>query len=144
MAGTAALEFGMLSAQRAMATEAGTHGVAAVEGHEAAFRFAASALNVVASGIGAAGSIGRFFFRGAVVADGAARLVMAGITGYVGMGSVVEGYRHAGRFFTTENDGIGRKLDLFPEVLCLGRSTPGQGEKNGKDKKRFHALSPGR
>lgn len=142
MAGAASLEFGMLLTQAAVASEAGTHGFPAVEGHEAAFRFAASALYGMAAFGGAAGRVGRLLFRGAVVADGTARLVMTGIAGHVAVGRMIEGYRHAGGYFAAEHDGIGRKLDFFLEVLSLCRRTPGKGCKKGEGNERSHAQSP--
>lgn len=81
MTGAASLEFGMLGAQAAVAAKAGTHGLTAVEGHKAAFRLAASTLHSMTAGIAAARCVRRFFRRGTVVADGAARLMMAGVTG---------------------------------------------------------------
>lgn len=144
MAGTAALEFGMFQAHSAMATEAGAHVFSAVEGHEAAFGLAASALYGMASLIGAARGVGGLFLRGAVVADGAAGLVMAGIAGNVAVGSMVEGYRHAGRNLTAKHDGILGILEIGLEVLSFRRCTPGEGDEKGNNKKRFHAQSPGR
>ena len=78
MAGAAALEFGMFQAHPAMASEAGAHAFSAVEGHEAAFGLAASALYGMTALVGAARRVGRLFFRRAVVADGAAGLYRHG------------------------------------------------------------------
>lgn len=144
MAGTAALEFRMFQAHPAMAAKAGTHGFPAVEGHEAAFSLVASALNGMAALGGTARRIWRLFLRGAVVADGTAGLVMAGIAGNVAVRGVVESDRHAWRNLAAEHDGVLRILEIGLEVLGLCRGTPGEGDEKGKDKKRFHAQSPGR
>ena len=144
MAGAAALEFGMFQAHPAMASEAGAHAFSAVEGHEAAFGLAASALYGMTALVGAARRVGRLFFRRAVVADGAAGLVMAGVAGNIAVGGMVEGDRHAGGIFTAKHDGIFGILEIGLEILSLRRCTPGEGEEKGKNKKRFHAQSPGR
>lgn len=134
----------MLQAQSAMAAEAGTRRFPIMEGHEAAFRFAASPLYGMTSFSGAARRVGGLFLRGAVVAYSTAGFVMAGITGDVAVGSMVEGYRHAGGVLAAKYDGVFRILEIGLEVLGLCRGTPGEGDKKGKDKKRFHAQSPGR
>lgn len=144
MAGTAALEFGVLQAHSAMTAEAGAHAFSAVEGHEAAVLLIASALHGMTAGVAAARRVGRLFFRRTVVTDDAAGLVMTGITGDVAVGAVIEGDRHAGRNFAAKHDGIFRILEIGLEVLSFRRRTPGEGEKKGKNKKRFHAHSPGR
>ena len=134
----------MVFAHALMASEAGTHGFTAVEGHEAAFLFAASALKGMAAFLCAAGGIGRFFFRGAIVADGAAGLVVAGIAGNLFVRGMVESNRHAGRYFPAEGDGGFRIVQPFFGAVGLSRPAPCEGEKKGKDKKRFHSQSPGK
>ena len=139
--GTAAFEFGILFTQTLVAAETGAYGIPVVEGHEAAVLLIASALNGMAP-FGAAGRIGRFFQRGAVVTDGAPRLVMAGVAGDILVGAVVEGHRETGRITAAEHDGVFRILDAPLEVLCIRGDTPGQGDEEGKDEKRSHAQSP--
>ena len=142
MAGTAALEFGVFRLQAVVAAEAGTQGIPVVEGHEAALVVVASALDDMAALIGAARGIGGLFQRGAVVADGAARLVMAGVAGDVAVGAVVERHREAGAFFTAQHDGIFGVLDSSLEVLSTRRGAPGQGDEECEYEKRSHAQSP--